>query len=282
MFQVASRPQAHPFPSMGSLADELPVYSSPSALVHLPRTLQKPSYKEVNKDVLASIEPGLRDVPVEYVKRGIAQQAQEMLAAISAVGASVPKSVPRASIPSAVPATISPSAAHVCPTHILAIASSSQAGASPSIALIPTHQIVLAAHCANIPSFPKPSPASDSGRVTIPIVPLTVPSASTFPLLHAYLYTKRLDALLTNLLPIPLQLLPSATPTPDELKRASHHLASTAMFSADHLTRYVSLVHSLWKNIVALGVFEKELWQALDLAWEVVVGAVHIANGARQ
>ncbi|KZT25996.1 hypothetical protein NEOLEDRAFT_1155904 [Neolentinus lepideus HHB14362 ss-1] len=258
---------------MGSLADELPVYSSPSSLVHLPRNLQKPSYKEISRDVLAGIEPGLRDVPVEYVKRGIAQQSQEMLAAISAVSASVPKSIPRANIPASIPATASPA----CPTHVLAVASASSPG---SVTLIPTHHLVLAAHCANVPALPAAAP----GRAAIPVVPLTVPSASTFPLLHAYLYTKRLDTLLTSLLPVPAQLLPAAHQVADTqlMRAASHHLAATAMFSADHMTRYVALVHALWKNVVALGVFDKELWQALDLAWEVVVGAVHIANGARQ
>ncbi|EPQ50522.1 hypothetical protein GLOTRDRAFT_50449 [Gloeophyllum trabeum ATCC 11539] len=266
---------------MSSLADELPVYASSSALVHLPRSLQKPQYKEINRDALASVEPGLRDVPVEYVLRGIAKQASEMLAAISAVSQSVPKALPRTGLPSGFSASVPPQVAHSAPTHVLAVASAGNA--APNVTLIPTHHLVLAAHCANVPGLPRSAP-SNGGRVMLPVVPFTVPSASTFAILHSYLYTKRLDSLLNALLPLPAHFVPSTLQSAaqihgDARKRAAQHVAATLGYSADHLARYVGLVHSLWKNIVSLGVYDKELWQALDLAWDVVVNAVYMANG---
>jgi hypothetical protein len=39
------------------------------------------------------------------------------------------------------------------------------------------------------------------------------------------------------------------------------------------LTRTVS---AIWRNACALGVFDRELWAALDFSWEVILGAMNM------
>ncbi|KDQ51685.1 hypothetical protein JAAARDRAFT_139870 [Jaapia argillacea MUCL 33604] len=265
------------------MADDLPgpIFTpGTSSLVSLPRTLARPAFREINRDALASVEPELRDVPVEYVKRHIAQQAGSMVQALSAASSSVPQSLPKARIPKSFQVAASPSA----PTHVLALASASQS--SSNITLIPTHHLVLAIHCSHMPSLPASKPGSGS----VLVVPMTVPSASTFPILHNYLYTKRLDTLLNSMVQLPPSFIPSGSSSsssglshisPDAIKRASHHLASSSMYSAEPLMRYVGIVNSMWKNVCALGVFERDLWQAMDIAWEIVLGAVAIVESRK-
>ena len=91
------------------------------------------------------------------------------------------------------------------------------------VTLLPAHALVLAAHCTALPPLPKSSSSfslhaqekstntastsgnSESGAViSIPVVPLSLPSPSTFPLLSAYLYTQRVEDLIYSLLGVPL------------------------------------------------------------------------------
>jgi hypothetical protein len=39
------------------------------------------------------------------------------------------------------------------------------------------------------------------------------------------------------------------------------------------------VVSGVWRNVVALGVADPELWDVLDLAWEVVLGSLNLAAG---
>ena len=38
-------------------------------------------------------------------------------------------------------------------------------------------------------------------------------------------------------------------------------------------------ISGVWRNVVALGIADPELWDALDLAWEVVLGSLNLAAG---
>ena len=71
------------------------------------------------------------------------------------------------------------------------------------LALHPSHVLILAANCANLPSLPysKPAPLSFPGSVvTLPVIPLCIPSPDTFPILLDYLYMWRGSCLLGSLL----------------------------------------------------------------------------------
>jgi len=41
-------------------------------------------------------------------------------------------------------------------------------------------------------------------------------------------------------------------------------------------------VKELWQDMVALGLNDPELWDTLDLAWEIVLGALNLAAAAQR
>jgi hypothetical protein len=75
MFQVAPRPAPLDFAS-GPLS---PMFDSPmspaSALVQLPRTLARPRPVAISRNAIAEASPELADVPLEYIRSGLSQQA---------------------------------------------------------------------------------------------------------------------------------------------------------------------------------------------------------------
>ena len=42
------------------------------------------------------------------------------------------------------------------------------------------------------------------------------------------------------------------------------------------LMQHVKVINGLWQNVCALGVFDLELWGAMDLAWDAVLGALNL------
>lgn len=237
-----------------------------------------------------------------------------MLAAVTLL--SIPSSLPKSRLPSSVDAPLRPTASvppsASFPTHILAVSSSKTSPSSPStptassfaaqaqqasstvVPLYPTHSLVLAAHCTLLPRLPAARASTTRATaLSLPVVPLTVPDAATFPHLHAYLHTKRADTLLATLLPALQGMLPPAAGassgavrsyaaqfTGDSLLRYAHALASYAYTqsgpqgAAQTLMAHARVVNGLWKNTCALGIFDTELWAMMDLAWEIILTAL--------
>jgi hypothetical protein len=190
-----------------------------------------------------------------------------MLAAIQALAPHIPATVARALLPP----SIALPASSTAPTHILAVASSSKSAGPATVALFPTHGLLLLSSCALLPALPR------ARAGTAPVVPISVPSAETFPALHAYLYTRSQLALLSAALC--LAIPPSAAAGPsDPAKRAgqlAHALLAAAGADAGRLMAIAKRVNGLWRNACALGVDDAELWDTLDLAWDAVLGAMN-------
>lgn len=180
------------------------------------------------------------------------------------------------------------------PTHLLAIASSSksQPSSSEHVPLIPTHSLVLAAHCANLPRMPYSNTQARNGTVTIPVLPLSVPSPAAFQTLHQYLYSHNMAQLLSTLLPsLPPQFLStlstqsirSTLGTGTKLHQLSAHCFSQTRAQGGHPTQILmgqaQHINALWRNAVALGCSDNDLWDVIDLAWEVVLGSLNLAAG---
>lgn len=127
------------------------------------------------------------------------------------------------------------------PTHMLAVyASKSDSGsARTKVTLYPTHEIVLSAHCANLPKLPEPA-----SPTTIPVVPLALPSPQMFPYLQTYLYNKNISALENLLLPPPTQILDTTS-----------------------LMKRLLAVHGLWGNACALGVIDAPFYAMIERVW---------------
>ncbi|KAJ7618611.1 hypothetical protein FB45DRAFT_1033806 [Roridomyces roridus] len=139
------------------------------------------------------------------------------------------------------------------------------------------------------------TPAQHGSRssATLPVLPFSLPSPQAFTILHPYMYTHRLDAALAGLLPLLPAFLETLAPGPStdapharvsaalSSRSAIHalaaHLAASAGGSLSALMAHARHVKELWQDMVALGLYDAELWDALDLAWEVVLAALNLA-----
>lgn len=304
MFQVASHPVNFSQQHAVWEHDDLSPVTSPtrsnfsSADVQLPRTLQRPSYSEVSRDQIAAVALELIDVPAEYIRRSVFGRAPQMLAGISALSKShlpltISKSHLRHNAPLTVPIRLSPSQqAPTFPTHFLALStnSKSQTSISDQLPLIPTHSLVLAAYCASLPRMPPSNPQAYGNTITIPILPLAVPSPQAFPTLHQFLYTHNLAGLLSSLLPsLPSTFLSTLSSSVIHSTLASgpklHQLSAHCLSNSQHgyptqiLMGHAHHITALWRNAIALGVHDKDLWDVIDLAWEIVLGSLNLAAG---
>jgi len=61
------------------------------------------------------------------------------------------------------------------------------------------------------------------------------------------------------------------------LHKLSSYLCSSAGSSLQALTTHAAHVKELWQDMVALGLHDPELWDTVDLAWEIVLGALNLA-----
>jgi len=156
------------------------------------------------------------------------------------------------------------------PTHVIAVSNSKQ---SRSI-YYPCHDLLLASHCADLPSFPPSNPIIRDSKVVVPIIHISLPSMETFPLLINYLYSQRTDQLLSSLIPIPDASLLFADPSSSHVSRA---LART--YQPRELLEKAQVVHGVWSNMCKLGVGDDRLWDTIQTAWSAYVWAWAILAG---
>jgi hypothetical protein len=137
-----------------------------------------------------------------------------------------------------------------------------------------------------------PPQPGHNGCLNLPVLPLSVPSPATFAPLHYYLYTHNSAALLSSLLPkasLPPQFLSAISSSPSQIKSTLasggklHQLSSSLLMYANRdlqlLMSQSNAITGVWKNVVALGISDPDLWDTLDLAWEVLLGALNLAAG---
>jgi hypothetical protein len=167
----------------------------------------------------------------------------------------------------------------ILPTHVIAIFNKPSCGPR-KVTLYPVHSLVLASQCANLPKFPSalPVPLHERGQqeVEVPVFSICLPSPQSYSPLSRYLYTKHVDILFRTFLPCP----------PPPMFMDSRHryltqfatdLAST--FTLQTLAKYAINLHGLWQNVCALGIFDDELWDAIDVMWKILLTSLAIATG---
>ena len=127
----------------------------------------------------------------------------------------------------------------IAPSHILAVYSRS--AVTQDAVLYPIHDLIFAANCTRFPvSIHLGATRTTSPK--LPIIPVTLCSPSSFPVLLEYLYTKDHKRLLGNLL----------CPSPGE-----------------GLESWSSFIQGFWENAVVLGVVDAKLYEVIDDAWEI-------------
>jgi hypothetical protein len=173
--------------------------------------------------------------------------------------------------------------AAACPTHMMAVYSHtptlrSEPPQPRRVTLYPVHSLVFSSHCTNLPPLSPhcSSTPAQPGTVNIPVVPLGLPSAETFPILQSYMYTKRVDTLLSSLLPTPPACAKPGTPLNAIMQEHADYLGNE--YDIPTLLRHAMIINSLWRNACALGVYDDRLWASIDLAWGSIIGAIEIAK----
>ncbi|KAJ7481722.1 hypothetical protein FB451DRAFT_1170877 [Mycena latifolia] len=249
----------------------------------LPRELLRPAFQEINLETLSAFDPELggEDIPdIEYIRDVMEEFGPGLLRAAVSVVADPPKDA----LPTEIAITINDHSDYPPPTHMLAIHSRASKDVSGNarrqVTLVPAHSVVLGLHCARLPKFPvAPStPAytsEDRTQLIIPVQPLSIPSPATYSFLSTFLYTKRTDLLLKSLFPCP----PPSKLEDDRTQIPTFAARLAATYTAQALLLHVNGVHGLWQNACSLGVFVDELWDSIDLAWEVLLTALAISVG---
>ncbi|KAF7969098.1 hypothetical protein HWV62_28356 [Athelia sp. TMB] len=245
--------------------------------ITLPKYLARPDYKEISLANIVALDPELKGVPLQYIQEGLETTGPAMMQVLASVEATPVKNA----LPMELSIMINDLTCDL-PTHMLAVYSR-QSSHSPNptrrVTLFPTHAIVMSLHCANLPALPvsRPREPDSEGEMTVPVVPLCIPSPETFSPLSAYLYTKDAQHLLRALLPsgpaTPPDILSlDADPDSPEFAQFSGKLRAT--YTAPALLTHAMAINGLWRNVVALGIFDERLWEALDIAWAAVLDAL--------
>lgn len=156
------------------------------------------------------------------------------------------------------------------PTHILAL----QSTRSDQRFLYPTHALLLAAHCTGVP----PVPVLPAGSTSLPVVQLKVTSPNLFPVLQTFLLTKSYETLISGILPVSASSLGSfaSLPPPQRTAKLGHMLYEKSRGSMQQLMGYSDQISAFWRLICALGVFDNDTWEVVDLTWDAVLGAMNL------
>ncbi|KAJ7172108.1 hypothetical protein C8R46DRAFT_1258044 [Mycena filopes] len=254
----------------------------------LPRTLDRPAFVPDTppRQMLDALAPELVELPLPFIHHQLAVHADQMAEDISSFP--IPGTIPAGRLPHALAVKL-PSASpgdveHIYPTHILAVSTPSKTATPEAPSLVAVHGIVFAANCI----APKLRPVGENnnppGALYLPICPIALPSVPALLTLRTYMYNHRVDVLLSALFP----LLPA--PLTDAEVRSALASDRTKLRLATHLVcadprpaqilGYAVRVQEVWRTVCCLGMYRAELWDALDLAWELVIIALNLAADA--
>ncbi len=133
-----------------------------------------------------------------------------------------------------------------------------------------------------MPNFPPVMPLPDHrpGQqfIRVPVFPIGIPHPETFsPLLH-FLYSKNQTKLIMDLVALPPP--PMLFDDPNQLVEYANRLALT--YTEVALVQFSARVHGLWQNACGFSIDNMQLWDTLDLLWEVLLTALAIATGQPQ
>ncbi|POY73059.1 hypothetical protein BMF94_3897 [Rhodotorula taiwanensis] len=273
--------------------------------IHLPNQLPVPPKALVEVDVHQLIlDEELESAPRGYVIGNLRQLGPSLLTATTSTCLHVPPGPDVGPYMSCTfPSSNAPVPAVYLPSHVLAI----QSLDSAQTLLVPVHGLLWAASSPPLaflsssperqpphPSLPKtPRPrratSTEPATVSLPVVPLRLPSSYACPLIQHWLYTRSPATLLSSLLPSPpppaqpaspspsLSRLLNPTPAVEEASSPPTALSlaeSLSALSSITLMRHMVLVHGLWQNAVALELSDDQLWHAMGVAWGVLAGAL--------
>lgn len=293
----------HPQPSGYNFYPLVAIPSTEDVPLMLPRVADDKA-DDVAGPLVALFAPKLAHLAGSAIRNELFTASAQLLAGLSAVH--VPQTVQRNLLPVTftlpVPQVNSNSRDSIkpmYPSHVFAVspppASNRPTPIDASVALVAVHGAIIAANCTKV-SLPAPvMQPSDPRFISLASHRLTVPSVPTFVILRLYMYGRRIDTFLDAILPFPAPFIKRLKPDKREPDHASlkltaaYHSANEVRRLAEHLIHCtpggaypmwdrLRLVQNVWATMMELGMHELLLWEALDLAWQVVRYALHVVT----
>ncbi|KAF5387493.1 hypothetical protein D9757_006512 [Collybiopsis confluens] len=260
--------------------------------VVLPRAFLQPSVCEPSDEAIAAATgSSYSGQTAAFVRDNLESMGSQSLKAVCSITAEVNHAV----LPKEMDVVVNDTAASNYPTHMLAVyapvppkpenAPSSWVPPKTDIKLYPVHAIFMASHCAKLSAFPPSptiatefTPSSTPRTVTLPVRPLCLPSPSTFPTLLRHFYLRSQDALFESFLPSvpPLEFIENCT-SEEQTQALAKVIGET--YTPLALLKYAKTIQGVWQNACALGVFDDQLWNAIDACYEVILSALAIGTG---
>lgn len=268
----------------------------------VPTMLPRPDPHEddVARPLLAVFAPHLSKLSGDAIRNEMSRSSSRFLDGLNAI--QLPHTVQRNLVQVAftVPANPDPTSLErpIYPSHVLAV-STPPATNRPTpidvhIALVPIHGAVFAANCARITLPPPATQPSDPRFVSLASHRMTICSSPAFITLRMYMYGRRIDDFLEAILPFPesflrqlrrdsgdaVQTIAAVHQNPGEVRRLAENVMYCTPGGAYPMWDRIHLLQGVWETMCNLGMYERILWQALDLAWTVARIALCAASSA--
>lgn len=135
--------------------------------------------------------------------------------------------------------------------------------------LLPIHGLVWALTSPLLPSLANPSSEA-------PPFPLELPSSSSFHLFHTWVYLQSTTPLLTALFTFTNHEPLPSNASPEQL------VAVCSAQEPETLLATLELLSGLYRNTVALQVWDDELWTMMKLAWRALVDGLQVSLKRRR
>ncbi|KAI0672382.1 hypothetical protein C8Q78DRAFT_1077909 [Trametes maxima] len=268
----------------------------------LPKTLAKPEFPEIKPEFVAAAQPEYEGLSPRYIRSSWAHIGYKAMGIYRKLYLDPPKT----GLPEGYNLILTDSGLATGATHIFGVYPypssetpdpAARRRACPSlrreVCLYPTHAVIWAAYCSKLPMIPmKPTklkvfldPRPGARRASVlrlPIVPIAMPYPPTFFIVMQFVYNFRKSSFVNMVLPCAGYGLPQdhLVDPPTEVTMPLYAEALAKEYDLPHLCRLAKNVHGTYQNMVALGVVENRMWDALKYAWETVLAAMECAEKA--
>lgn len=209
-----------------------------------------------------------------------------MLAGLRAVS-HVPRTLNIAFLPRSfqIPESSPPTAS--LPTHVIAARSSK--APSQTACLYPVHDVVLLVHFSGLRLPPRYPGADGTVACAMPVLEVALPSPEAFAVIHSFLYNHRIEGMMRALLPLSESTLQTLTTSRAVLAtrqsravvdQMGSQIVQRANWDVENIMKMAMRVKSVWQDMAALRVSIMEMWDTLDLAWDILLAALQQATSA--
>lgn len=137
--------------------------------------------------------------------------------------------------------------------------------------LLPVHGLVWALTSPLLASL------ATTASPEAPPFPIALPSSAGFHLFHTWMYIRSTRSLLGTLL-----TFPNHAPTPTNASPEGSAAAHCSAQEPEMLLAKLELLSGLYRNAVALQVWDDELWATMKSAWRMLVEGLQVSLNRRR